>query len=140
MRFRFILMFSSNWNIVGKSSFCRQWTVVSILPTPGARTEVCTAHDRKESTSSKTSQGLTRTLLWCWICAGVIIFFSKEVFCLVCCYWFSFWYRAINSIKNCEKPLNSIQEQLKNALFLSQQIKYEHTRRLVLRHNNNACI
>ncbi|VVC28467.1 BLOC-1-related complex subunit 8 [Cinara cedri] len=36
---------------------------------------------------------------------------------------------AVNSIKNCEKSLNNIQEQLKNALFLSQQIKYEHTRR-----------
>lgn len=36
---------------------------------------------------------------------------------------------AVNSIKNCEKPLSNIQEQLKNALFLSQQIKYEHTRR-----------
>lgn len=37
--------------------------------------------------------------------------------------------RAINSIKSCEEPLKNIQEQLKNALFLSQQIKYEHTRR-----------
>lgn len=32
-------------------------------------------------------------------------------------------------MKNCEESLNNIQEQLKNALFLSQQIKYEHTRR-----------
>ncbi|XP_050540475.1 BLOC-1-related complex subunit 8 homolog [Daktulosphaira vitifoliae] len=36
---------------------------------------------------------------------------------------------AVNSIKNSEKSLNNIQEQLKSALFLSQQIKYEHTRR-----------
>jgi len=37
--------------------------------------------------------------------------------------------RAVKLINNCEEPLNNIQEQLKNALFLSQQIKYEHSRR-----------
>jgi len=37
---------------------------------------------------------------------------------------------AVKLINNCEEPLNNIQEQLKNALFLSQQIKYEHSRRL----------
>lgn len=42
---------------------------------------------------------------------------------------FMFRNRAVHSIKNCEEPLSNIQEQLKNALFLSQQIKYEHTRR-----------
>lgn len=51
----------------------------------------------------------------------------------LCNYIDFFLIRAVNSIKNCEEPLNSIHEQLKNALFLSQQIKHEHSRRYVLR-------
>lgn len=45
----------SHWNFVRKSSFCCKRTILGVLQTPRTCTKICTAHDRKTSTSSKTS-------------------------------------------------------------------------------------
>lgn len=36
---------------------------------------------------------------------------------------------TLKSIENADEPLRNIQESLKNAIFLRQQLKYEETRR-----------
>ena len=46
-----------------------------------------------------------------------------------CCYDLEYSVEAVKSIDDAEKPLKNIQELLKNAIFLKQQLKYEETRR-----------
>lgn len=46
-----------------------------------------------------------------------------------CCYDLEYSVEAVKSIDDAEEPLKNIQELLKNAIFLKQQLKYEETRR-----------
>lgn len=45
------------------------------------------------------------------------------------CYDLEYGVDAVKSIENADEPLKNIQELLKNAIFLKQQLKYEETRR-----------
>lgn len=45
------------------------------------------------------------------------------------CYDLEYSVEAVKSIDAADEPLNNIQELLKNAIFLKQQLKYEETRR-----------
>lgn len=45
------------------------------------------------------------------------------------CYDLEYSVVAVKSIDAAEEPLKNIQELLKNAIFLKQQLKYEETRR-----------
>jgi BLOC-1 related complex subunit 8 len=46
--------------------------------------------------------------------------------------------QAVKSIDDAEEPLKNIQELLKNAIFLKQQLKYEETRRKKDNSNKNS--
>lgn len=45
------------------------------------------------------------------------------------CFDIDYSLETLKSIENAEEPLKNIQESLKNALFLRQQLKYEEARR-----------
>lgn len=45
------------------------------------------------------------------------------------CYDLEYSVEAVKSIDAADEPLKNIQELLKNAIFLKQQLKYEETRR-----------
>lgn len=46
-----------------------------------------------------------------------------------CCYDLEYSVEAVKSIEEAEEPLRNIEDLLKNAIFLKQQLKYEETRR-----------
>ena len=54
------------------------------------------------------------------------------------CYDLEYAVGAVNSIEAAEEPLKNIQELLKNAIFLKQQLKYEETRKNKKESSNNS--
>lgn len=54
------------------------------------------------------------------------------------CYDLEYAVSAVKSIEAAEEPLKNIQELLKNAIFLKQQLKYEETRRSKKESGNNS--
>ncbi|CRL06216.1 CLUMA_CG018992, isoform A [Clunio marinus] len=56
------------------------------------------------------------------------------------CYDLEYSVEAVKSIDAAEEPLKNIQELLKNAIFLKQQLKYEETRRKKDNSNNKDSV